>query len=233
MNEPSTSPGRTGGVVLQEAALFPWLTVLENVIFGPRTQGLPARDYEARGHDLLKIVGPTDFGQHLPVQLSGGMRQPVGIARILTMASKALLMGEPFGALDAQTRLTMQELLLSVWQQLQPTIVFARHGIDEPPFPADTLCVMRARPGRRVVPAPWPNPAFPTAVPTKARRSHPTRRETSWSTWSPMSNRGVPHRFASFGQMLDLLLQTPGVCVKQGHDIAHWFTAQVPAPGAP
>ena len=141
-------PGPDRGVVFQEAALFPWLSVWENVIFGPKTQGLPASDYEARANDMLRIVGLSDFKNHLPVQLSGGMRQRVGIARILTLGSRVLLMDEPFGALDAQTRLTMQELLLSVWQQLKPTIVFVTHDIDEALFLADTIYVMSARPGR-------------------------------------------------------------------------------------
>ncbi len=141
-------PGPDRGVVFQEAALFPWLSVWENVIFGPKTQGLKAKDYEERANDMLKIVGLTDFKNHLPVQLSGGMRQRVGIARILTLGSKVLLMDEPFGALDAQTRLTMQELLLSVWQQLKPTILFVTHDIDEALFLADTIYVMSARPGR-------------------------------------------------------------------------------------
>ena len=141
-------PGPDRGVVFQEAALFPWLTVWENVIFGPRTQGLPPKDYEARAHEMLRIVGLLDFKKHLPVQLSGGMRQRVGIARILTLGSQVLLMDEPFGALDAQTRLSMQELLLSVWQQLKPTIVFVTHDIDEALFLADTVYVMSARPGR-------------------------------------------------------------------------------------
>ncbi len=141
-------PGPDRGVVFQEAALFPWLTVWENVIFGPKTQGLKASDYESRANEMLRIVGLSDFKNHLPVQLSGGMRQRVGIARILTLGSKVLLMDEPFGALDAQTRLTMQELLLSVWQQLKPTIVFVTHDIDEALFLADTIYVMSARPGR-------------------------------------------------------------------------------------
>ena len=141
-------PGPERGVVFQEAALFPWLTVWENVIFGPKTQGLKAADYEERANEMLRIVGLSDFKKHLPVQLSGGMRQRVGIARILTLGSRVLLMDEPFGALDAQTRLTMQELLLSVWQQLKPTIVFVTHDIDEALFLADTIYVMSARPGR-------------------------------------------------------------------------------------
>ena len=146
--QPVSKPGPDRGVVFQEAALFPWLSVWDNVVFGPRTQGLPKSEYEQRAHDMIEIVGLGDFKQHLPVQLSGGMRQRVGIARILTLGSRVLLMDEPFGALDAQTRLTMQELLLSVWQKLKPTIVFVTHDIDEALFLADTIYVMSARPGR-------------------------------------------------------------------------------------
>ena len=142
------APGPDRGVVFQEAALFPWLTVWENVVFGPKTQGLPKYEYEEKAREMIKIVGLSDFTQHLPVQLSGGMRQRVGIARILTLGSRVLLMDEPFGALDAQTRLTMQELLLSVWQRLKPTIIFVTHDIDEAIFLADTIYVMSARPGR-------------------------------------------------------------------------------------
>ena len=142
------APGPDRGVVFQEAALFPWLTVWENVVFGPKTQGLPKSEYEDKAREMIKIVGLSDFTQHLPVQLSGGMRQRVGIARILTLGSRVLLMDEPFGALDAQTRLTMQELLLSVWQKLKPTIIFVTHDIDEAIFLADTIYVMSARPGR-------------------------------------------------------------------------------------
>jgi len=147
-DHPVAAPGPERGVVFQEAALFPWLTVWENVIFGPKVQGLARSEYEDRAHEMLKIVGLVDFKNHLPVQLSGGMRQRVGIARILTLGSRVLLMDEPFGALDAQTRLTMQELLLSVWQQLKPTIIFVTHDIDEAIFLASTVYVMSARPGR-------------------------------------------------------------------------------------
>ena len=142
------APGPDRGVVFQEAALFPWLTVWENVVFGPKVQGLPKADYEERANEMISIVGLQDFKNHLPVQLSGGMRQRVGIARILTLGSRVLLMDEPFGALDAQTRLTMQELLLSVWQKLKPTIIFVTHDIDEAIFLSNTIYVMSARPGR-------------------------------------------------------------------------------------
>ena len=143
-----TKPGPQRGVVFQEAALLPWLDVWENVVFGPKVQGLPAADYEPRAEEMLRIVGLADFKKHLPVQLSGGMRQRVGIARVLTLGSRVLLMDEPFGALDAQTRLTMQELLLTVWQKLKPTIVFVTHDIDEALFLSDKIYVMSARPGR-------------------------------------------------------------------------------------
>jgi len=157
---PVTKPGPARGVVFQEAALLPWLDVWENVVFGPKVQGLRAADYEPRAEEMLRIVGLADFKRHLPVQLSGGMRQRVGMARVLTLGSRVLLMDEPFGALDAQTRMTMQELLLHVWQQLKPTIVFVTHDIDEALFLADKVYVMTARPGKiqSEVPVPIPRP---------------------------------------------------------------------------
>jgi NitT/TauT family transport system ATP-binding protein len=143
-----SKPGPDRAVVFQEAALFPWLNVWENVVFGPKVQGLSADKYEAKARETLKLMGLEKFHEHLPVQLSGGMRQRVGIARVLVMEPKLLLMDEPFGALDAQTRLTMQELLLDVWQALKKTVVFVTHDIDEAILLADTIYVMSARPGR-------------------------------------------------------------------------------------
>ncbi|GAA5233054.1 ABC transporter ATP-binding protein [Verticiella sediminum] len=146
--KPVAKPGPERGVVFQEAALFPWLNVWDNVVFGPQMAGKPKAEYEAHAHEMLEITGLSQFTKHLPVQLSGGMRQRVGIARVLTLGSQVLLMDEPFGALDAQTRLTMQELLLSVWSRLQKTVVFVTHDIDEAILLADTIYVMSARPGR-------------------------------------------------------------------------------------
>ncbi len=147
-DETITAPGPDRGVVFQEAALFPWLSVWNNVLFGPKVNNIPRHEYEHRANQMLRMVGLEDFRDHLPVQLSGGMRQRVGIARILTLGSNILLMDEPFGALDAQTRLSMQELLLSVWQKLKPTIIFVTHDIDEALFLADSIYVMSARPGK-------------------------------------------------------------------------------------
>lgn len=146
--QPVRKPGPDRGVVFQEAALLPWLSVWDNVVFGPKVQGMKPADYEARASDMLEICGLQAFQRHLPVQLSGGMRQRVGIARVLTLNPRVLLMDEPFGALDAQTRLTMQELPLSVWQRLRTTVIFVTHDIDEAILLADTIYVMSARPGR-------------------------------------------------------------------------------------
>ncbi len=143
-----TKPGPDRGVVFQEASLLPWLSVWENVVFGPKVQNIARSDYEPRARDILKIVGLENFHAALPVQLSGGMRQRVGIARALVMQPRALLMDEPFGALDAQTRLSMQQLLLDVWQKLKTTVLFVTHDIDEAILLADRVCVMTARPGR-------------------------------------------------------------------------------------
>jgi NitT/TauT family transport system ATP-binding protein len=143
-----TRPGPDRGVVFQEAALFPWLNVWQNVVFGPQVQGVARAEYESRARKLLKLVGLEAFAEALPVQLSGGMRQRVGIARVLAMSPRALLMDEPFGALDAQTRLSMQQLLLDVWQSLGTTVLFVTHDIDEAILLSDRICVMSARPGR-------------------------------------------------------------------------------------
>ena len=147
-DRPVIRPGPDRGVVFQEASLLPWLSVWDNVVFGPRVQKIAKTDYEPRAREMLRIVGLENFHAALPVQLSGGMRQRVGIARVLVMEPRALLMDEPFGALDAQTRLSMQQLLLDVWQKLKTTVLFVTHDIDEAILLADRVCVMTARPGR-------------------------------------------------------------------------------------
>lgn len=142
------SAGPDRAVVFQEAALFPWLSVWENVVFGPKMKGSTKDDYAKRAEEYIRLVGLENFRNHLPHQLSGGMRQRVGIARTLVMEPELFLMDEPFGALDAQTRMDMQELLLSVWEERKRTVLFITHDIDEAILLADVVYVMTARPGK-------------------------------------------------------------------------------------
>jgi ABC-type nitrate/sulfonate/bicarbonate transport system ATPase subunit len=118
------------------------------VLFGPRTQGLPATAYRERAATVIEQVGLRGFESHYPAELSGGMKQRVGIARVLVMEPEVLLMDEPFGSLDAQTRTLMQELLLDVWERHHRTVLFVTHDIEEALLLADSVTVMTARPGR-------------------------------------------------------------------------------------
>ncbi|MCD6679429.1 MAG: ABC transporter ATP-binding protein [Burkholderiaceae bacterium] len=147
-------------VVFQSPALFGWMTVYENVVFGPKKQGVPRSRYEADAQRFIDAVGLTEFASHYPYQLSGGMRQRVQIARALVNRPEVLLMDEPFGALDFQTRLLMQELLLKVWSEFRPTIMFITHDVDEAIFLGDRVYVMSRRPGRlkEQVDVPFPKP---------------------------------------------------------------------------
>ena len=146
--EPVSVPSPQRGVVFQDPALFPWLTVLENVVFSPKTQRQPATVYRQQATQFIEQVGLRGFESHYPAELSGGMRQRVGIARVLIMQPRILLMDEPFGALDAQTRSLMQELLLEVWERHHQTVLFITHDIEEALLLADHVCIMTARPGR-------------------------------------------------------------------------------------
>ena len=147
-------------VVFQEPALFPWLTVMDNVVFGPKNRGQPAAEYRPRAEQIIEQVGLRGFEASYPAELSGGMRQRVGIARVLIMEPRVLLMDEPFGSLDAQTRTLMQELLLELWERHQQTVLFITHDIEEALLLADRVCVMTARPGRikKSIPVPMPRP---------------------------------------------------------------------------
>jgi len=142
------APSPQRAVVFQEPALFPWLSVMENVLFGPKTQGQPAAEYRVHAAQIIEQVGLKGFEASYPAELSGGMRQRVGIARVLIMQPQVLLMDEPFGSLDAQTRSLMQELLLEVWERHHQTVLFVTHDIEEALLLADRVCVMTARPGR-------------------------------------------------------------------------------------
>ena len=142
------APGPDRAVVFQEPALLPWLTVWDNIVFGPKLQHLAIGEYQDLAQEYLETVGLKGFERHLPDQLSGGMKQRVGIARALLARPRVLLMDEPFGALDAQTRLQMQQLLLDVWERQRRTVMFITHDIDEAILLADVVYIMTARPGR-------------------------------------------------------------------------------------
>jgi ABC-type nitrate/sulfonate/bicarbonate transport system ATPase subunit len=143
-----SGPGPDRGMVFQSYTLFPWLTVLDNVCFGLRERGLPREQQLAVANDFLKKVGLTGFASHYPKQLSGGMQQRTALARALANNPRMLLMDEPFGALDHQTRELMQELLLGIWEAERKTVLFVTHDIDEAIFMASRVVVMSARPGR-------------------------------------------------------------------------------------
>jgi len=145
---PVRGPGPKRAVVFQEASLLPWFSVRENILLSARVSGDNSGAISDFANRLIARVGLAGFEDHLPAELSGGMRQRVGIARGLLMRPDVLLMDEPFGALDAQTRLQMQELLLDVWEEYRTTVVFITHDIDEAILLADEVHVMSVRPGR-------------------------------------------------------------------------------------
>jgi len=142
------APGADRGMVFQSYTLFPWLTVRENVCFGLRERGVPEAEQDAIARRWLDRVGLTGFEHHHPKMLSGGMQQRTAIARALANDPKILLLDEPFGALDNQTRSLMQELLLSIWETDRKTVLFVTHDIEEAIFMASRVVVMSARPGR-------------------------------------------------------------------------------------
>ena len=141
-------PGPDRGMVFQQYSLLPWKTVYENVAFGPKMAGHSRTESGSIANTFLELVGLKKFGDRYPAELSGGMQQRVGIARALANYPSVLLMDEPFGALDAQTRLMMQESLLEIWRKFGTTVVFVTHDVDEAVFLADRVLIMSAAPGR-------------------------------------------------------------------------------------
>ncbi|RIA35615.1 NitT/TauT family transport system ATP-binding protein [Ectopseudomonas oleovorans] len=141
-------PSPQRGMVFQHHTLLPWRSVLDNVAFGLKMQGIGKTQRREQALEMLRLVGLQDFAQRWPNQLSGGMQQRAEIARVLINRPRLLLMDEPFGALDAQTRARMQELLLDIWTRIRTTVVFVTHDIDEALFLADRILVMSPRPGR-------------------------------------------------------------------------------------
>ena len=147
---PIRGPGRERCMVFQEYALFPWYTALDNVAYGLRLMGEPKEERRRAAGELLRRVGLTDYGSYYPAELSGGMRQRVAIARALAVDPEVLLMDEPFGALDAQTRAELQSELLRIWEQSHKTTLFITHSIEEAVYLADRVLVMASNPGRVV-----------------------------------------------------------------------------------
>jgi NitT/TauT family transport system ATP-binding protein len=158
--QPVAGPGPDRGMVFQGYTLFPWLTVKGNVMFGPRVTGAAASTAEAEARQWIDLVGLSKFENAYPHQLSGGMKQRVAIARALANQPRVLLMDEPFGALDAQTRSQMQGYLLQIWKNVDVTILFITHDLDEAVLLADRILVLKAHPGRvdEVIEVPVPRP---------------------------------------------------------------------------
>jgi NitT/TauT family transport system ATP-binding protein/sulfonate transport system ATP-binding protein len=183
---PVGGPGPDRGMVFQSYTLFPWLDVKANICFGLREKGMPADEQERVAGDYVRRVGLAGFEHHLPKMLSGGMQQRTALARALANDPKILLLDEPFGALDTQTRALMQELLLGIWEADRTTVLFVTHDIDEAIFMANRVLVMTARPGRikAVVDVALPRPRHYTLKTTpefatlKARLTHELRAES-------------------------------------------------------
>ena len=146
--KPVTGPGSDRGMVFQDYALFPWMTVRQNIGFGPRQRQLPRKEIQSIADEFVKLVGLERFADRYPSQLSGGMKQRVAIARVLANDASVLLMDEPFGALDALTREQLQRELLQIWRRTNVTIIFVTHSVEEAVLLADRVLVMSAGPGR-------------------------------------------------------------------------------------
>lgn len=153
-------PGRGRAMVFQSFELFPWRTVIENVAFGLEVAGVGRAQRMARAHECVVLVGLTAFENSYPHELSGGMQQRVGIARALAIKPSILLMDEPYGALDVQTRDLLQDELLNIWEKERKTVVFVTHSIEEALYLADRIVLMSARPGRieQIIDVPFARP---------------------------------------------------------------------------
>ncbi|MDB9741380.1 ABC transporter ATP-binding protein [Akkermansiaceae bacterium] len=161
--EPVEGPGPDRGMVFQSYTLFPWLSVVENVMFGLKENGMHKSAAKTEAMQWLELVGLEGFEYHYPHQLSGGMKQRVAIARAIANQPKLLLMDEPFGALDPQTRSKMQQYLMQLWRHIDLTIVFITHDLDEAIYLADRILVLKPKPGRvdEVIEIPLSRPRTP------------------------------------------------------------------------
>jgi len=192
-----TKPGQDRGMVFQTHSLFPWKTVLDNVAFGPLMAGKNKTEARRIGSDFIKMVGLSAYENRYPSVLSGGMKQRVGIARALANYPSVLLMDEPFGALDAQTRAMMQENLLQIWGEFGITVIFVTHDIDEAVFLADRVVVMSASPGCLIadIKVELPRPRHPDMVSSDAyvktkKECMDLIRQESLRAFEQQSNKG-------------------------------------------
>lgn len=162
-NKEVHGPGPDRGMVFQGYTLFPWLSVKKNVMFGLERSGAAKYTAESEAMQWIDLVGLTKFADHYPHQLSGGMKQRVAIARALANQPRILLMDEPFGALDAQTRAKMQSYLMEIWKNIDVTILFITHDLDEAVYLSDRILVLKAHPGevQEVIEVPVPQPRSP------------------------------------------------------------------------
>ncbi|WP_037908743.1 ABC transporter ATP-binding protein [Actinacidiphila yeochonensis] len=185
---PVTGPGPDRGVIFQQYALFPWLTVRRNVEFGLRVAGVGGAERRRRADEAIALVGLTDFADALPKTLSGGMKQRCAIARAYAVDPDVLLMDEPFGALDAMTRVQLQDQLLDTWSRQTRTVVFVTHDVEEAVYLARRVVVMAARPGRvhRVVDVDLPYPR------TEQTRLSPEFARLRNEVWSAVHHQGPP-----------------------------------------
>jgi NitT/TauT family transport system ATP-binding protein len=178
-DDPGSSNGLPNALVFQEHGVFPWLTVVDNVAFGLEMRGVGAAERRERARSFLSRVGLLEFGSRYPHELSSGMRQRVGIARAFVSGVPVLLLDEPFGALDAQTRLLLQQELLEIWQQDRKLVVFVTHDIEEAILMGDRVLVMSGRPGRILeeIPIPLHRPR------SLAAPDRPDITEVKWHIW--------------------------------------------------
>ncbi|MFH8487234.1 ABC transporter ATP-binding protein [Streptomyces longisporoflavus] len=189
---PVSGPGPDRGVIFQQYALFPWLTVRQNVEFGLRLAAVPAAERRRRSDQAISLVGLSDFADALPKTLSGGMKQRCAIARAYAVDPQVLLMDEPFGALDALTRVQLQDQLLETWSQEKRTVLFITHDVDEAVYLAGRVVVMAARPGRihRVIDVDLPYPR------TEEIRLSPEFRRIRNEVWTSVYHQEAPPRAA-------------------------------------
>lgn len=145
--KPISGPCPRMAMIFQEYSLYPWKTVMDNIAFGLEVKGVSTQERREKARELLGLVGLQDFSNNFPYELSGGMRQRVAVARALAIDPQILLMDEPFGALDAQTRNMLQKELLDIWEKTKKTVVFVTHSVDEAVFLSDRIIVLTARPG--------------------------------------------------------------------------------------